>query len=122
MFGWLKKKQVKEERIFFVNIEIPEVTSPTGDRAEHEDLIEKFLQENNLGEIDGGGTLLSKEGLPISSQTTIVLKELSVEHYKQLANFIKENVQLPKGSKLSAERDNYYSDEELKYFDDIDLN
>jgi len=121
MFNWFKKKQVKVEKIFFVNIEIPEVLSPVGDRSEIEDLIEDFLQKNNLGDIDGGGTFYSKEGIPISSDITIVLHELNLEHYKQVANFIKENVKLPKGSILKAERDNYYSDEELKDFDDIEL-
>jgi len=47
-----------------------------GDRSDYEDLIESFLQENNLGEVDGGGTFLSDEGLPVSSQITIVLNEL----------------------------------------------
>jgi len=133
MFGCFKEKQINskvqnvseeeelEEKIFFVNVEIPTILSPMGDRADAEDLIDDFLQENNLGEVDGGGTHLPSEGFDGSSEITIVLKELNINHYKRLAKFIKENIQLPKGSKLRAERENYYSDEELKGFDDIEL-
>ena len=118
MFGWFKKKPQK--KIFFVNIEIPAALSPTGDRSEAEDLIENFLQENNLGEVDGGGTFLSEDGQPIACDINVILNELNVEHYNRLAQFIK-TINLPKGSKLSAERGNYYSDEELQGFSDIIL-
>ncbi|MCL2847926.1 MAG: hypothetical protein FWE13_04160 [Firmicutes bacterium] len=125
MFGFFKKKKKKqevEEKYFFVNVEIPTVLSPIDDRADAEDIIEGFLSESGLGMVDGGGTFMSDDGQPVSCQITILLNELNIKHFAQLAEFIKDNVALPKGSKLVAERDNYYSDEELKDFEDIELN
>jgi len=124
MFGFFKKKKKKqeEEKFFFVNVEIPTVLSPIDERATAEDLIQEFLDENNFGEVDGGGTFMSDDGQPISCQITILLKEFNKEHFVQLGEFIKNNVVLPKGSKLAAERGNYYSDDELKDFNDIELN
>jgi len=125
MFGLFKKnkkKKQEEEKYFFVNVEIPAVLSPTDERANAEDLIEGFLSENALGCVDGGGTFFSEDGQPASCQITILLNDLNKEHYVRLAEFIKNNVNLPKGSILAAERGNYYSDQELKDFEDKELN
>jgi len=124
MFGFFKKKKKtqQEEKYFFVNIEIPAVLTPTNERADAEDLIENFLSKNGLGMVDGGGTFMSDDGQPVSCQITILLNELNTDHFSRLAEFIKNNVNLPKGSKLIAERGNYYSDNELKDFNDIELN
>jgi len=126
MFGFFKKKKKKkyevEEKHFFVNAEIPIVLSPIDDRADAEYHIENFLSENNLGMVDGGGIFMSDNGQPVSCQITVLLNELNTEHFSQLAEFIRKKVVLPKGSKLTAERGNYYSDDEFKDFHDIELN
>ena len=130
MFNWFKKKKNNpiitnisladaiEEKFFFVNVAIPIII----DRYDIEDQIEEFLESRGIGMVDGGGTYLPNDDSTGSCEITVLLNELNIEHFKQLANFIKENIALPKDSKLQAERGNYYSDEELKGFDDISLN
>ena len=65
--------------------------------------LEDFFEENELGEVTGGGTLLQENGQPEYSELEISIKNLSVDILNKLTE--KVNSIVPKGSVLFLEDD-----------------
>ena len=72
------------------------------DRGELEDAIDVFLEENAMGEVDGGGTLQSPTGEIDNCDIEICLHEKSDTNYKKLQEFL-SRLGVPKGSFLISE-------------------
>ena len=66
-------------------------------RFDIEDFIGEYLEEHNLGSVDGGGTALTENGELIDCDIAIKYSEEKVD---EIIAFLK-NILLPKGSKIS---------------------
>ena len=62
-----------------------------------EDFINEYLEEHNLGSVDGGGTALTKNGEVENCDINIMYRE---EKADEITEFLKD-IPLPKGSKIS---------------------
>ena len=66
-------------------------------RVNIEDFIDEFLEEHNLGSVDGGGTTLAENGEVEDCDIAIMYSE---EKADEIIEFLKD-IPLPKGSKIS---------------------
>ena len=62
-----------------------------------EDFINEYLEEHNLGSVDGGGNALAENGELIDCDIAIKYSE---EKADEITEFLKD-IPLPKGSKIS---------------------
>ncbi|MDR3264063.1 MAG: hypothetical protein LBT30_07130 [Clostridiales bacterium] len=98
----LFKKKKKE---YHIRINLKAKFNAIGRAEIFEDTFDKVFKEVNLGEIDGGGTLLAQNGEPLESDIEINLTKNPVEIKDVLIRLM--DFGLPKGSSIITDNDQW---------------
>jgi hypothetical protein len=86
-----------------ITLQINDKCGPMARGELYREPLEEFFEENNLGEVTGGGTLLGHNGQPEYSELDISIKDSSDNVITKLIDKINNIV--PKGSTLFLEDD-----------------
>ena len=97
-------KKKKAEPQFHITLNINAKIMPMDRGDVFEDPIDEFLQSTGLGEVDGGGTLMSESGEIENCDVEIYLHDGSEENIGKLYDLVTD-IGVPKGSFLISEND-----------------